>query len=144
MSNITRIDDVRVSDIQPTKFGIELLADTIAESIKDGHTEPIAVAVKMTALEQLAKEVRERIKEDVQAELSKHPKSKAEILGASVTQFDSIRYAYDHIPEWKELTNQIDELTAKRKAIEDEEKKWRRGELPVISATTTFKVTLSK
>ena len=144
MSNITRIDDVRVSDIQPTKFGIELLADTIAESIKDGHTEPMAVAVKMTALEQLAKEVRERIKEDVQAELAKHPKSKAEILGASVTQFDSIRYAYDHIPEWKELTQQIDEHTAKRKAIEDEEKKWRRGELPVISATSTFKITLAK
>lgn len=144
MSNITRIDDVKVSDIQPTKFGIELLADTIAESIKDGHTEPIAVAVKMTALEQLAKEVRDRIKDDVQSELSKHPKSKAEILGASVSQMDTIRYDYSHIAEWAELDAKIKELTERKKAIEDEEKKWRRGELPVISATSTFKVTLSK
>jgi hypothetical protein len=144
MSNVTRIDDVRMSDIQPTKFGIELLADTIAESIKDGHTEPIAVAVKMTALEQLAKEVRDRIKDDVQSELSKHPKSKAEILGASVSQMDTIRYDYSHIAEWSELDAKIKELTERKKAIEDEEKKWRRGELPVISATSTFKVTLSK
>ena len=144
MSELTRLDDVRMSDIQPNKFSIDMLADTIAEGIKNGHVEPLNVAVKMTALEQLTKAVREKIMDDVQAELGKHPKNKAEVLGASVSMVDTIRYDYHHIPEWKALTTQIDELTAKRKAIEEEEKKWRRGELPVLSASTTFKIQLAK
>jgi hypothetical protein len=144
MSNITRIEDLKVSDLQPTKFGIDLMADTIAEGVKTGNADPLPIAVKMTALETLAKAVREKIQPDVMDALGKHPKGKAEILGASMAQADTIRYDYSHIKEWAELDAQIKWLSDRKKAIEDEEKKYRRGELPVLSASTTFKITLAK
>jgi hypothetical protein len=144
MSNITRLEDIKVSDLQPTKFGIDLMADTIAEGVKTGNADPLPIAVKMTALETLAKAVREKIQAEVMDALGKHPKGKADILGASMAQADTIRYDYSHIKEWAELDAQIKWLSDRKKAIEDEEKKYRRGELPILSATTTFKMTLAK
>jgi hypothetical protein len=144
MSKLTRLEDIKVSDLQPTKFGIDLMADTIAEGVKTGVADPLPIAVKMTALETLAKAVREKIQPDVLEALGWHPNGKAEILGANMAQADTIRYDYSHIPEWVELDAKIKELTEKRKEIEETEKKYRRGELPVLSASTTFKITLAK
>ena len=127
MNNVTGIDTVRVADIQPNKFSIDLLAETIAEGISTGQVEPLQVAVKMTAIESLVKAVREKIQGAVIDELGKYPKGKAEILGASVSQMESVKYDYSHIDGWQDLDEQIRELTERRKAIEDEEKKYRRG-----------------
>ena len=144
MSNTKPIDDIQLRDVLPTKFSIDLMADTIAEEVRQGRTEPLTVAVKMTALESLVKAVREKIQPEVMDELGKHPMGKAEILGAAVSLFDSVKYDYYDVPGWRELDEQIRDLTEKRKAIEDREKKWRRGELPVLSATSTFKIQLAK
>ena len=57
---------------------------------------------------------------------------------------DSIKYDYSSIDGWQELEDQIVLLKAKQKEIEDTEKKYRRGELPVKSVTSTFKVQLAK
>ncbi len=57
---------------------------------------------------------------------------------------DSVKYDYSHIEEWAALEQTIQMAKEKQKEIEEEEKKWRRGELPVKSATSTFKVQLSK
>lgn len=138
------IEDIQFRDVLPTKFSIDLMASTIADEVKQGRIEPLSVAVKMTALESLVKSVREKIAEDVMAELDKHPKGKADILGACVSRFEAIKYDYLHVAGWRELDDQIRDLTEKRKAIEEEEKKWRRGELPVLSATSTFKIQLAK
>ena len=138
------IDDIQLKDVLPTKFSLDLMADTIADEVRQGRIEPLQVAVKMTALEALVKSVREKIQPDVMDELGRHPKGKAEILGAAVSLFDSVKYDYSHVPGWKDLDDQIRDLTEKRKAIEEEEKKWRRGELPVLSATSTFKIQLAK
>lgn len=138
------IDDIQLKDVLPTKFSLDLMADTIADEVRQGRIEPLQVAVKMTALETLVKSVREKIQPNVMDELVRHPKGKAEILGAAVSLFDSVKYDYSHVPGWKDLDDQIRDLTEKRKAIEEEEKKWRRGELPVLSATSTFKIQLAK
>jgi hypothetical protein len=77
-------------------------------------------------------------------ELYKHPKQKAEINGVQVSEFSSIKYDYSHLPGWTELDTQIAELTEKRKEIEEHEKKFHRGDLPIKSSTVTFKINIPK
>jgi hypothetical protein len=98
----------------------------------------------MAALEQLTKAVREKIAEAAKEQLYKHPKQVAEILGAKVQAVDLPKYDYRHVPEWEILTGVITEYTTRRKEIEDEEKKYRRGELPVLSVSQSIKVNLAK
>ena len=141
---ITHIDEVQFRDIAPTKFGIELMADAIAENVWSGKVEALPLQVKLKAVEELVKAVHERIKPIGIDELGRHPKQKAEIMGAGIAIVDLPKYDYSHIQAWAELDGQIKDLTEKRKAIEEEEKKYRRGELPVISNTTTIKINLAK
>lgn len=142
--NSNNLDTIKVGDIAPTKFGIDLLAESVAEQVREGLADPIAIAIKMNALEQLVKSVKDKIGKDVIDELGKHPKGKAEVLGASVSVVDTIKYDYSHIREWSELDQQIASLTEKRKEIEAKEKEFYKGDLPIKSASTTFKIILSK
>ena len=50
-----------LESVVPTKYGISLLAETIAEQVKAGEQEPLAVAIRLTAIESLAKQARELI-----------------------------------------------------------------------------------
>ena len=136
--------EIKIADIAPTKFGIEMMADAIAEETLGGKLDPLAVMVQMAALEQLTKAVKDRIAEAAKEQLFKHPKQVAEIAGAKLQAVDVPKYDYRHIPEWKLENDIIIEATEKRKAIEEEEKKYRRGELPVLSVTQSLKVNLAK
>jgi len=138
------LEQIKIGDIVPTKFAIELIAETIKEQVINGEHDPLQVAIKMNVLEQLTKSVRDKIQSDVLDELGKYPKGKAEINGASVSSFDSIKYDFSHIEEWADLEQIIASARERQKEIEEEEKKWRRGELPIKSAATTFKINLSK
>ena len=133
-----------LESVVPTKYGISLLAETIAEQVKAGEQEPLAVAIRLNAIESLAKQARELIAEDCITELGRHPKMKAELMGATVQSVDLPRYDFSAEPGWAELEAQIAELKAKQKEIEEEAKKYRRGELPVKSCTTTIKINLTK
>lgn len=136
--------EVRIGEIQPTKFAIEMMADTVAERVMEGHADAVNIAVQLAAVDQLSKAIRERIGGEVIFALGKYPKMKAEVMGASVTAVDTPRYDYSHVEGWAELDTQIKELTERRKAIEEEEKKYRRGELPVLSVSQTFKINIAK
>jgi len=138
------LEQIKIGDIVPTKFAIELIAETIKEQVINGEHDPLQVAIKMNVLEQLTKSVRDKIQSDVLDELGKYPKGKAEINGASVSSFDSIKYDFSYIEEWADLEQIIASARERQKEIEEEEKKWRRGELPIKSAATTFKINLSK
>lgn len=139
-----KLNDITVGEIMPTKFGLELMADSIAEQVLNGDTSSLDVAIKMNAMEQLVKMVREKISGTVLDELLKYPKGKAEINGASVSVMETVKYDFSHLPGWSELDTQIAELKEKQKAIEDHEKTYFKGNLPVKSASTTFKILLSK
>jgi hypothetical protein len=104
----------------------------------------IDVAINIAALESLAKELRSRITPNVISDLFHHPKQKAEIRGATITVLDVNRYDFSHIEKWSELESVIVAARDQQKEIEDEEKKWRRGELPVKSSSSSFKIQLSK
>lgn len=136
--------EIRIADIAPTKFGIEMMADAIAEETLGGKIDPLTVMVQMAALEQLTKAVKDRIAEAAKEQLFKHPKQVAEIAGAKLQAVDVPKYDYRHIPEWQDLSDEIAAATERRKEIEDAEKKLRRGELPVLSVTQSLKVNLAK
>ena len=142
--NSLQLNEIKVGDIAPTKFGIELLADSIHEQINDGLLDPLDVAIKFNSIEQLAKSVKTRITENVLTELTKHPKGKADILGASVTEMVTIKYDYSDLPGWTELEEQIKVLKDQQKEIEDKERTYHKGDLPIKSASSTFKIQLSK
>ena len=142
--NFLMVNELKVGDIAPTKFGIELMADAIQEQVNDGLLDPLELAIKFNGLEQLVKSVKSRITENVLTELMKHPKGKAEVLGASVSQMDSVKYDFSDLPGWSELEEQITLLKEKQKEIEDKEKTYHKGDLPIKSVTSTFKIQLSK
>jgi hypothetical protein len=142
--NSLKVNEIKVGDIAPTKFGIELMADSIKEQVDEGLLDPLEVAIKFNSLEQLVKSVKCRITENVLSELMKHPKGKAEVLGASVSQMDSIKYDFSDLPGWSELEEQILALRWQQKEIEDVEKEYHKGDLPIKSVTSTFKIQLSK
>ena len=139
-----KLTSLKVGEIAPTKQGLETMADGIAEQVNDGNINALDVAIRMNAMEQLCKLVKERIQGSVMDELLKHPKQKADVYGASISEMTSVKYDYSHIEDWATLEGIIQNAKEKQKEIEEEEKKWRRGELPVKSAISTFKVQLSK
>jgi hypothetical protein len=139
-----KVSEMKMGDIAPTKFGIELMADAIQEEVNNGLIDPLELAIKFNGIEQLVKSVKTRITENVLAELMKHPKGKAEVLGASVSQMDSVKYDFSDLPGWLELEEHIIMLKEKQKEIEDKEKTYHKGDLPIKSVTSTFKIQLSK
>ena len=138
------LDNIRVGQITPTKFGLDLMAEEIAEQVENGAINPLDVAIRLNSMDTLVKLTKEKISKWVMDELSKHPKSKAEINGVQVSEMTSIKYDYSHLPGWSELDQQIQELTEKRKAIEDHEKTYHKGDLPIKSSTVTFKINIPK
>jgi hypothetical protein len=142
--NSLKVNEIKVGDIAPTKFGIELMADSIKEQVDEGLLDPLEVAIKFNSLEQLVKSVKSRITENVLSELMKHPKGKAEVLGAVVSNMESMKYDFSDLPGWSELEEQILALRWKQKEIEDVEKEYHKGDLPIKSVTSTFKIQLSK
>jgi len=142
--NSLKVNEIKVGDIAPTKFGIELMADAIHEQVNDGLLDPLELAIKFNGLEQLVKSVKSRITDNVLSELMKHPKGKAEVLGAVVSNMESTKYDFSDLPGWSELEEQISLLKEKQKEIEDKEKTYYKGDLPIKSVTSTFKIQLSK
>ena len=140
----TRLDEIKVGEILPTKFGLDLMAEAVAEQVRDGNVSALDAVIRLNAIETFAKMVKEKISNDVLDELYKHPKQKAEINGVSVSEMTSIKYDYSHLHGWSELDQQIAELTEKRKAIEDHEKTYHKGDLPIKSSSTTFKIQIPK
>jgi hypothetical protein len=128
----------------PSKENITKLVESFRQQIDDGNMNPLSVAVSMAALETLVKELRVVISGYVMDEVAKYPKSKADHLGASVSLVDTIRHDFSHIEAWSDLEAVIVAARESQKRIEEEQKKWRRGELPVKSSSSTFKVQLPK
>jgi hypothetical protein len=143
-SSQKQLNEITLAEVMPTKFGLELIADAIKEQVQDGVIDPLQVAIKMNALDQLSKMIKERIQENVMIGLGMYPKNVAEIQGAKVSMMDTIKYDYSHLPGWKELDDQIAILTEERKKIEDHEKTFFKGNLPVKSCTSTYKIILGK
>jgi hypothetical protein len=138
------LKQVNIIDKPLSKTDISDIVDHISDLVNNGVYNSIHVAIIMNSIEYLTKSVKEKIQNDVINELYKYPKNKAEIHGATVSTMDSVKYDYSNLPGWQELEDQIVVLREKQKEIEEHEKKYHRGDLPIKSATSTFKVQLAK
>lgn len=146
---------VELSSIEPTKFSIELLKQTIVHHFRETGENPLEMLVKAEALIQLLDGIRADLKEDVISLLDKHPQGKADVLGAEVAKFESgVKYAYDGDYTWQKLNQEVESIKYKLKERESLLKTIKEplvdpetGEMiypaPKYS-TTTFKISLKK
>lgn len=132
------------SQFKATKTAIELFAESVAEQVNDGQIDPVTAHFQCSVVESYIKSVREKISEAVIDGLMKYPKATAEIDGSKISAVDVTRFDFSHIQEWADLEHLIQVAKEKQKAIEEEEKKWRRGELPIKGTATQIRVQLSK
>jgi hypothetical protein len=130
--------------IDISKTAIENIATTVNDAIESGLYNPLEIALKFKALEEVCKLVKDKAMQSIIDELYKHPKQTAEVLGSKVSIMDTIKYDYSHLPEWAAAEEQRLHFVEQQKVIEETEKKWRRAELPVKSASTTYKIILPK
>jgi hypothetical protein len=146
---------VDLSTIEPSKFNIELLKQTIVQHFQDTGDSPLEMLVKAEAIQQLLDGIRADLRDLVVSELEKHPQGKAEVLGSELAKIESgVKYIYDTDYTWSKLNEEVE---AKKFALKEREKMLRTitspladpetGEMinpaPRIS-TTTFKITLKK
>jgi hypothetical protein len=131
---------IELSSIEPTKFNIELLKQTIVAHFRDSGESPLEMLVKSEALQQLL--------DGIRAEL-------IEVLGAELSKMESgVKYAYDGDYTWQKLNQEVEAVKYKLKeregllkAIKEPLVDPETGEMiypaPKYS-TTTFKISLKK
>jgi len=135
---------VSIIDKPLSKTDIEQIVSNVFDRVSNGTLNTLNLAIVMNSIEYLTKSVKEKIQSEVINELYKYPKNKAEINGATVSSMDLVKYDYSAVDGWQELEDQIIILKQKQKELEENEKKYHRGDLPIKSATSTFKVQLAK
>lgn len=110
---------VELSSIEPSKFSIELLKQTIVQHFRETGDNPLEMLVKAEAIIQLLDGIRADLKEDVIDILTTHPQGKADILGAEVSKFESgVKYAYDGDYTWLKMNQELEAIKFKRKERE--------------------------
>ena len=146
---------IELTSIEPSKFNIELLKQTIVHHFRETGESPLEMLVKAEALIQLLDGIRADLKEDVIGILDNHPNGKADVLGAEVSRFESgVKYAYDGDYTWQKLNQEVESIKYKLKERESLLKTIKEplvdpetGEMiypaPKYS-TTTIKISLKK
>ena len=139
------MNNLMIWEVAPTKTDIENYATNVANELAEGTMKAEDVAVKMAAIETFAKSLRTKVEDHVIDFLDKCPKGKYDHLGASLSLKDSQTYDYAaYSTEWAELQSQIDVLKEKQKEIEENGKKYERGQIPLKSYKRTYSITLNK
>ena len=132
-------------EIAPSKTEIDLMAQNVANELNEGTIKAEDIAVKVAVVEAFAKALRTKSEEHIIDFLDKCPKGKYDYLGAALSLKDSQTYDYGAYSErWAELQLKIDELKAEQKEIEENGKKFERGQIPLKSYKQTYSITLNK
>lgn len=139
------MSNLLIWEIAPSKSDIEQLATNVSNELIDGTMKAEDVAVKVSVIEHFAKSLRAKAEEHIIDFLDKCPKGKYDHLGASLSLKDSQTYDYAaYSPRWAELQSQIDKLKEEQKEIEENGKKFERGQIPLKSYKQTYTITLNK
>ena len=137
--------NLAIWEIAPSKTEIDLMAQNIANELNEGIIKAEDIAVKVAVVEAFAKALRSKSEEHIIDFLDKCPKGKYDYLGAALSLKDSQTYDYGAYSEkWAELQVKIDELKAEQKEIEENGKKFERGQIPLKSYKQTYSITLNK
>ena len=137
--------NLAIWEVAPSKSEIDILAQNVANELSEGTMKPEDVAIKVAVIESFAKQLRAKSEEHIIDFLDKCPKGKYDHLGANLSLKDSQTYDYaSYSPKWAELQVKIDILKAEQKEIEEEGKKFERGQIPLKSYKQSYTITLNK
>ena len=139
------MNNLLIWEVAPTKSDIEIYATNVANQLSEGITKPEDIAVKMAAIETFVKSLRTKVEEHIIDFLDKCPKGAYSYLGAELKLKDAQTYDYaSYSQRWAELQAQIDVLKEEQKEIEENGKKFERGQIPLKSYKRTYSITLNK
>ena len=139
------MNTLAIWEVAPSKTEIDTLAQNVANELNDGTIKPEDVAVKVAVIETFAKQLRAKSEEHIIDFLDKCPKGAYNHLGAELKLKDSQTYDYAaYSQRWAELQAQIDVLKEEQKEIEENGKKFERGQIPLKSYKRTYSITLNK
>lgn len=139
------MNNLMIWEVAPTKTDIENYATNVANELNDGLVKAEDIAIKMAAIETFAKTLRTKVEDYVIDFLDKCPKGAYNHLGAELKLKDSQTYDYAaYSQEWADLQTQIDVLKEKQKEIEENGKKFERGQIPLKTYKRTYSITLNK
>ena len=139
------MNTLAIWEVAPSKSEIETLAQNVANELSEGTMKAEDIAVKISVMENFTKTLRAKSEEYIIDFLDKCPKGKYDYLGANLSLKDSQTYDYAAYSErWAQLQEQIDVLKAEQKEIEENGKKFERGQIPLKSYKQSFTITLNK
>jgi hypothetical protein len=139
------MNTLAIWEIAPSKSEIEVLAQNVANELSEGTMKAEDIAVKISVMENFTKSLRAKSEDHIIDFLDKCPKGKYDHLGANLSLKDTQTYDYGAYSErWAELQSKIDILKAEQKEIEENGKKFERGQIPLKSYKQSFVITLNK
>jgi len=139
------MNTLAIWEIAPSKSDIDTLANNVANELSEGTIKPEDVAIKIAVIENFTKTLRAKSEEHIIDFLDKCPKGKYDHLGANLSLKDSQTYDYaSYSPKWAELQDKIDILKEEQKEIEENAKKFERGQIPLKSYKQSYTITLNK
>ena len=143
-----------------SKRGAESLSKELSIKVKDGFENALHIQCAIKYYEEVFKQVKEEIKQDVATEFSKYGGRKAEAFGYSMQESESgVSYDYSTDAIWMGLNEELESLKEKLKQRESALKlikdkgNWVMNPLtselyeevaPVKKSTTIIKFTLQK
>jgi hypothetical protein len=142
-----------------TKTQISKLAIQSVENVLEDNSYIFQVAEAIAAMEEFAKQVRrdERFVEILRDEIIKHNGKAATPSGAKLEICEAgVNYDYSQDASWRSLEQEIQELTEKRKALEEKLRRIAPGKMwvdnetgevfegPLKVSKSTYRITLGK
>ncbi len=100
-----------------SKSGIASLSTVIADRIKEGEEDPLLVLANLKAMEQLAKEVKSKIRDLTEDAINDYPEKSFTKHGVKFTKVTRKTYDYSGDAIWKELATDKKDLETLLKAV---------------------------
>jgi hypothetical protein len=142
-----------------TKKQLASMAEKSVEQVVDGNSPVFLVAEALAAMEEFVKNVRknEHFVSFLRDELTKHQGHLLTTSGAKIELCEAgVQYNYSGNGEWQQLEEQIKNLQARKKEVEERLRTLSPGavyvdketgemlEAPLKSSKSTYRITLSK
>jgi hypothetical protein len=104
-----------------TKTSLSLIADSIFDDIENGYKDSLEVYIQAKGLEELAKQIQERVKEHATTEANNYGKQDSVRLGVPFfLKASPKRYSFNHDESWVMLNSELEK--AKERLKEQESK----------------------
>lgn len=109
-----------LNNLPISKVGVEEIVNTAIESILSGKQNPLDIAIKLKAMEDIIKAIRanQDVKDFTLDTAEKTGSKSFDFNGARITIADTTKYDYSGDSYWNRLVNEIELKTLHRKGRE--------------------------